>query len=268
MDQPTKLAMKLLLDGFVVVPDVIVGDELNRMRDAFEREAARRGKREVPNEECAAVPEFAGIIGHPRLMPVVEAFMRHYGHEPALATLGLCRDIFTPGSPPPPPFQIPTDNCKVTLHNDGAPGGRVALSYDTLQRGCACLFYLDDTYPDAGSIIQAVGSHHLSYRGDDGGVISPDIETVQDSCKLEFIGVKAGGVAIQRAFNWHNAGPPPRHHRRQIRTDYTPRALYDNVGLVYRPGLHMRFDASVLTHLPESRHKYMVIAEQNTSRGL
>lgn len=255
---PLYLAARLLIDGYVIVPDVAIGRELEELRAAFEREAARRGRRDLKNDELATVPEFVRYVGHPRLMPVLDAYMGHFGHEPALACLSLGRDIFDPAAPPPPPFTIPTDHRKIRMHNDGSGDGNgPGLSFDVLSQGCACLLYLDDTFPEAGSIIQAVGSHHLSRRGEGGRVVSPPLELVQDTCEIKYVGVKAGSVAIQRAFNWHEAGPPPRQPRRQLRADYTPKALYHKIALDGRP-VHMRMSREAMAMLPAERRRYVV----------
>ena len=105
----TDLAVQFIMQGYAVVPDVVVGAELEAMRDAFERLASRLGKRAFTPAEIEAAPELVNFIGHPRVMPVIEAYMGYFGHEPAIAWLHLWRDIINPILPSPPPFDIVND---------------------------------------------------------------------------------------------------------------------------------------------------------------
>lgn len=252
---------KLLIEGYVIVPGVIIGPELDAMREGFESLASRAGKRHFTPEEILTEPALVNYIAHPRLMPVIDAFMAHFGHEPAIAWLHLCRDIFNPAAPPPPPFDVERDGKSIWMHNDGAPsgGGSVPLSFDVLDRGCATFVFMDDADPDAGCLVQAPGTHHLSRRGPDGGVISPHRRFIRDHCRYVFPRIRAGDALIQRAFNFHAVGPPPRRLRRTLRADYTPMALFHQICLDGRrslPGVHQAFPDSVLNQLPVERHRY------------
>jgi hypothetical protein len=123
--------------------------------------------------------------------------------------------------------------------------------------------FMDDAEPDAGCLVQAPGTHHLSRRGPDGGVISPGGRFIQERCDYFFPRIRAGDVLIQRAFNFHAVGPPPRGLRRTLRADYTPKALFHDIMLDGRPslpGIHQQFPPSVLASLPVERHRYFCIS--------
>ena len=252
----TDLAVQFIMQGYAVVPDVIVGDELEAIRDAFERLASRLGKRAFTPAEIETAPELVNFIGHPRVMPVIEAYMGHFGHEPAIAWLQLCRDIFNPELPPPPPFDIATDGKTLGLHNDASNAMANRLSFHTLSLGAVAFVFMDDTYPDAGCLLQSPGSHHLTQASPDGCVISPSKQFIKQHCSVEFVAAKAGDVVLQRAFNFHGVGPPPRQKRRQLRTDYTPMALYDKIALDGRTGMHQQFARETIDLLPSERHRY------------
>ena len=245
------LAVQFIIQGYVVVPDVVIGSELEAMQDAFERLASSLGKRNFTPGEIETAPELVNFIGHPRVMPVIDAFMGHFGHEPAIAWIHLCRDIFNPASPPPP-FDMSNDNYKQSLHTDASN----ALVFNALNCSVAAFLWLDDTYPDAGCLLQVAGSHHLTQPAPDGCIIAPSKQFVREHCSVEFVAAKAGDVVLQRSFNFHGPGPPPRHKRRQLRADYVPLALYHDVSPDRSQVLHQQFSQETLNLLPRERHRY------------
>ena len=260
--ETSEIVTRLLIEGYVIVPQVIEGAEIEAMRNAFESLAARVGKRSFTPEEILTEPTLLRFIAPPRLMPVLDAFFAHHGHEPAVAWLLLCRDIFDPEAPPPPPFDVARDGKRIWLHNDGSPG-RVPLAFDVLNQGCATFLFMDDAEPDAGCLVQAPGTHHLSRPAPDGSVISPHRQFIRDHCDYVFPRIRAGDVLIQRAFNFHAPGPPPRRHRRTIRADYTPKALFHRMLLDGRrslPGVHEEFPEHAIASLPVERHRVFVTA--------
>ena len=90
------LATSLVLNGYVVVPDVLVGTELTEMRDAFERRAGELDKRWLDWDEICKVPDLLGYLLHPNLMPVVESFMGLFGEKPVFANCSGIRDTYDP----------------------------------------------------------------------------------------------------------------------------------------------------------------------------
>jgi hypothetical protein len=84
------LAMRLLIDGVVVVPDVVTGDELKRMSDAFEKRCGELGKRHMTWEEMEHIPDLVGYIGHPNLLAVVEPFSAISAKIRCSATAAAC----------------------------------------------------------------------------------------------------------------------------------------------------------------------------------
>jgi len=253
MTDAVGLAVEFITQGYVVIPGAVTGAELEGMQSAFERLASMHGKRHFVADEIVAAPELVGFIGHPGVMPVVEAFFAHHGHGPAIACLHLCRDIFDPAaSPTASAGGVVAD----MLHCDVNAGSEHNLSYKTLNLSVASFLWLDDTYPDAGSLLQVPGSHHLAYEAADGSIVIPPIEFVKQHGGLDFVAAKAGDVVLQRGFNIHGTGPAPRHKRRQLRADYTPKALYNHIRLDGKTGLHQQFAPETRAMLPADRQRY------------
>jgi ectoine hydroxylase-related dioxygenase (phytanoyl-CoA dioxygenase family) len=252
----TNLAVQFIMQGYVVVPGVVTGDELEAMRDAFEHLASRLGKRNFIPEEIVTMPELVNFMAHPGLQPVLDAFMGYFGHEPAIACVHLCRDIFDPTRAPVPPAgagDIPTT---LNIHSDVGSGLDSSLSFDVLNLSIASFLFMDDTYPDAGCLVELPGSHHLTQPSAERGVLSPSKQFVKEHCPLDFVAAKAGDVVLQRGFNFHATGPEPRQKRRQIRVDYTPATLYHAISLNGRRDMHQKFSAATLSFLPTERHRY------------
>lgn len=247
----TGQAMRLIIDGYVVLPDAIVGAELEGIRDAFEGLAAKLGTRTFAPTDVETVPEFLNFIGHPSVMPVVDAYMDFYGEEPAVANLHLCRDAYEPGA----------SSGVVTgghLHNDGSNAAEMGLSYEALHKGVTVHVYLDDTFPDAGGFAIARGSYQLTRPTAEGSARSPNRELVFKHCPMECLHAPAGTVVLVRSFTWHGAGFPPNQKRRQLRADYTPKRLYDAMDLSGEFCYHQRLSDEAVAMLPDDRRRYVV----------
>jgi len=242
------LAMRLIIDGCVVVPDVLVGDELKAMQDAFERRAGELDKRWMAWEDIELEPEVARYIAHPNLMAVVEPFINHFGHEAVFSNCSGMRDSFD-GRKPERPFTSGDLRSGPLGWHDDVQGMRNP-SASFLPTTLATLLYLDDTFADNGAYCTALGSHHLSYATPQDTPMMTPRDVVLDNCELKALPVKAGSVIIHRAHGWHGV-IPPRQQRRLVLQTFCARAIYDS-----QEG-HTQVSAATAALIPAARHRYL-----------
>jgi hypothetical protein len=242
------LAMRLIIDGCVVVPDVLVGDELKAMQDAFERRADELGKRWMAWEDISLVPEIAQYIAHPNLMAVVEPFVNHFGHAAVFSNSSGMRDSFDPQAPIRPFTAGDLRAGPLGWHDDVQGMKTPCASF--LPTAVSSLLYLDDTFADNGAYCTALGSHHLSYATPQNTPMMTPGEVVLDNCELKALPLKAGSVIIHRSHSWHGV-VPPRQRRRLVLQTFCARALYDlQVG-------HTQLSEETTAMIPADRHRYL-----------
>ena len=243
-------ALRLVLDGVLVVNEAIKGDELEMMRDGFERLCAESGKRQFEFNGISKSPEMMGWIGHPSMMNVVTPFVQHFGHEPAIACISGVRDVFNPERAPKgrtPPEALHQGK-GIGWHDD--VWGVTEPQFSVMETSLSCLLYLDDTYIDSGAYCTAVGSHHLVVADENDSPRTVTFEVVRDLCELKALPVKAGSLIFHRAHNWHGVVPPHQQRRIYIQT-FTTLSQYDG-----QAG-HTQFTDEQLELIPEDRHKYI-----------
>jgi hypothetical protein len=247
MTTTTDLVVRLIIDGYTVIPDVLSPDEIAAMHDAFESLAAHTGKRWFDWQDIATLPPFAAYIGHPRLMSVVEPFVAHFGHEAVFANASGVRDVFDPSKP----VGKWSKDLKKGLgwHDDvmGMKHPKASFLPTTLNT----LLYLDDTFADNGAYTSAVGSHHLATVGPNDKPVHPPREMVLDHCKLVPVPVKAGSVILSRAYHWHGV-IPPRQRRRVMLQTFCSRELYD-----MQAG-HTQLGEETLALIPRKQQKWIM----------
>lgn len=237
---------RLLIDGCVVLPDVVVGDELRGMQDAFERRASELGRRHFNWDDISLTPEFVRYIAHPKLMAVVEAFCKHLGHEAVFANSSGARESFDPAQK----FE-PADlrHGPLGWHDDVV--GMKNPNSDILQAALSSLLYLDETFADSGAYCSAVGSHHLAHATPDKRPVMAKPDFVLDHCELRPNPVTPGSVILYRAHHWHGV-VPPRQRRRLVLQTFVARAHYPlQVG-------HTQLSPQTLKLLPAERMKYVM----------
>jgi len=243
----TNYAIRLIIDGFVVVPDVLTPDEVNAMRRGFERRAAELDKRWMNWEEVCDVPEIVSYIAHPRLMEVVDAFMLHFGQEAVFSNSAGMRDVYDSNKPVREFDWTDLRRAPVGWHDDvwGMRNPNAAF----LPTALTSLLYLDETFADSGAYCAAAGSHHLAYAQDEKPIMPPG-EVVLDNCELRPLPVKPGSVIIHRSHNWH-AVVPTRQQRRIMLQTFCARASYD-----LQEG-HTQVSDETAVLLPPGRHQYL-----------
>ena len=243
----TNYAIRLIIDGYVVVPDVLTPDEVQSMSNGFERRAGELDKRWMNWEEICEVPELMSYIAHPRLMEVVDAFYVHYGQESVFANSAGIRDVFDPSKPVPAFDASDLRNGPYGWHDD--VWGIKKPNAPFLPTALTSLLYLDETFADNGAYCTAVGSHHLAYA-EGNKPIMPPAEIVLDNCELRPLPVKPGSVIIHRSHEWH-AVVPTRQQRRVMLQTFCARTLYD-----LQEG-HTQVSEATAALLPADRHKYL-----------
>lgn len=252
------LAVRLIIDGYVVIPDAIVGDELQTIIDGFERQCAKVGKRQMQWDEVRTSPELVGYICHPKIMSVLEAYMHHFDQDPVFACYSGARDVGKPGAEPPKPRPDAAGNPidpfdirygQVGWHDDvaGMRNPRASL----LPFAISTLLYMDETYRDSGAYCAAAGSHHLARVGPNDQAIMAPGELVLDHCELRALPVKPGSIIMHRGHNWHGV-MPVRHQRRIIIQTFCARSNYP-----VQEG-HTQLTDEERAMVPADRHKYLV----------
>ncbi|MCX5662699.1 MAG: phytanoyl-CoA dioxygenase family protein [Planctomycetota bacterium] len=235
----------LLIEGCVVLPDLIIGPELKGLQDAFERRAKDLGKRHFNWEEISLVPEFVQYIAHPKLMAVVDAFTKHLGFDAVFANSPGARESYDPNSKYEP---ANLRHGPLGWHDDVM--GMKTPNADILQTGLSSLLYLDETFADNGAYCSAVGSHHLAHATPDKKPILAKPAFVLDNCELRPNPVKPGSVILYRAHHWHGV-VPPRQQRRLVLQTFSTRQHYPlQVG-------HTQLSAETLKMIAPERMKYI-----------
>lgn len=258
---PMHLAMRLLIDGVVVVPDVVTGDELKRMSDAFEKRTVELGKRHMTWEEMEHIPDLVRYIGHPNLLAVVELFIRHFGEDTVFCNCSGMRDVFNP-DPASLAKVKATDfsdlrTAPVGWHDD-VMGMRNPFA-PGLQTGLNSLIYLDDTYADNGAYVAAMGSHHLSTIVDN-KPIHPQRDMVLDHCELKPLPVKAGSVIVSRTHHWHGVIAPQQRRRVMLQT-FGGKSFY-----AQQEG-HTQLSEQAISFIPAERRRFLTsYAEMGAAR--
>lgn len=243
-DDAMSIAMRLVIDGYAVIPDAVIGDELQALRDAFEAQSAKLNERAFDWDGYRQSPGLLQYICHPNLMAVIDAFMARFDEQAVFTCCSGARDVYTG----PPETDEPPDIRKAGWHDDVV--GMSNPLYTFTAESVSSLVYMDDTLIDSGAYCAAVGSHHLARRGpDDEAVIAPR-ELVFDHCALRQVPVTAGSIVLHRAHNWHGV-MPPRQQRRLIITTFAVRRLYE-----LQAG-HTQLTDEDLARIPADRHKYI-----------
>ena len=219
---PTDYAMQLLINGYVAVPDLIVGDELEQMRADYENRAAQLGKRGMNWEEICTDPPMMRWYGHPNVLEIIKAYCGYFGQVPAIMPIGTYGDSYNPD----PNEQTPIDPDAVRrgeyeLHLD--PWWMKQTPHIAFITAAGCLFYLDDTQADSGAYLAARGSHVLTYPNEKGIPVFPTWEQVKQHCRIEPVPVTAGTGIFQLAFHWHAGSGAWRNHRRMCRFNFLAR---------------------------------------------
>lgn len=239
-------AIQLIVDGYTVVPDVFDADELAAASDAFERAAAKAGKRQMGWDELREERALMNYLGHPRLMGVVEAFCAHFDEKAIVAGSSGTRDAFGGKQPEHHDY---SDLAKAPLGwHDDVRGVKVCSAH-TMQLGLTALLYLDETFKDNGAYCAAAGSHHLARVGEGDQPIFCPPDVVLDHCRLVQLPVKPGAAIIHRAHNWHGV-VPAKQRRRLILQHLTSDSVYDaQVG-------HTQLTQEDYDKLPADRHRF------------
>lgn len=243
----TNYAIRLIIDGYVAVPDVVTGDELEDMRAGFERQAAALGKRWMNWDEISEVPELVRYIAHPKLMAVIDAYLGHFGHEAVFANSSGVRDVYDPAKPAKNVNTSDLRNSPIGWHDDVM--GMRHPNAKILQTTLTSLLYLDDTSVESGAYCAAAGSHHVSYADGEKPVMPP-AATVLDNCELRPVPVTAGSVIIHRGHHWHGVLPVHRQRRLMLQT-FSARDVYD-----LQEG-HTQLSAASIALIPPGRERYI-----------
>jgi len=249
------LAFRLIVDGYVVVPDVIAGADMEDFSDAFESHAGKIGTRHMDFAGLAGSPRMLARLCPPKMMDVVDAFYAHYSQTTAFACCSGIRDIFDPAkydASQPWPDYSDLSTASVGWHDDVQ--GVKEPSFRAMSTSLSSLIYLDETFADNGAYVTAVGTHHLANPGEgDRPILSPS-SLVREHAELRHLPVKPGSAIIHRAHNWHGVVSARQRRRVMIHT-FIARELYFE-----QPG-HTVIEEEHLEHIPAERHKYIVRTE-------
>lgn len=245
----TSLVVQLIIEGAVVIPDVLSPTELEAMRRGFERCASAKGRRWLSWEDICFDPDLMTYILHPRLMDVVNGFYRHFNEEGVFANSSGMRDVY--GEKEKATFKQfdPTPrnlrHGPMGWHDDvmgiKKPDARI------LPHALTSLLYLDDTFPHSGAYCTAVGSHHLAYATPENKPVLCPAEVVLDHCELRPMPLKAGSVIVHRAHEWHAVVPVGQMRRIFLQT-FTSRSTYD-----FQEG-HTQVSPETAKLIPVDRH--------------
>lgn len=228
-----KQAVQFLMEGYTVVPAALSCQELVRIREAFDRAwSVHSARGNLAWDICGEIPELLNLIGHPALMPLVEAILAIYEDTPVFTHMATRLTAVS--------------DRKLGTHHDGMPTFR----YDFAQRVIATLWYFDPMEEDSGSYVAYMGSHHLSRPLPDGKAGHPAKEFVLTHCEARKVVAPAGSVILHRAFNWHDV-EPIRRIRRAAYSGYCGRGVY-----------HLQAGHDVVTpaqrgRLPFERRKFL-----------
>jgi hypothetical protein len=242
------LVARLLIDGAVIVPDVLSPDELASAREAFERHAAARGKRQFAWDELCMVPELVALICHPRLMAVVEGMISYQNEEVVFANCSGARDAHNPERPFTPFDPNDLRHGPIGWHDDvqGMKTPKAAIMNNSL----TTLIYLDETFADQGAYCSAEGSHHLGRSDKNGRAIVSNKDLVLDNCHLRALPLKAGSAIVHRAHEWHGVMPIKTRRRIMLQT-FVAKSTYD-----VQDG-HTQVSEAAKALIPADRHRYL-----------
>jgi ectoine hydroxylase-related dioxygenase (phytanoyl-CoA dioxygenase family) len=251
-----QLLVQLLIDGYVVIPNVLDSDEIEEARAAFERKAKEHEAHGLTWAQLRSEESMVHATCHPKIMAVIDACVDYYVQEAALCCHNGARDAGVRDA------YDEAEEAKMTgfspddlrnrggWHADGTVLKDVRDVFSTTS--LTALLYLDPTYAHNGAFITAVGSHHLHFsfgtRGDK--PYFPDSNFILDNCELRPIPVEAGSAIIFRAQSWHGVLPTHLRHRRLMVQCFCPKSMF------YEMHGHNVF-ANEAAHLPEEKHRYL-----------
>lgn len=246
---PQSAVVRLLVDGYVALPNILAGDELAALDAAFERRAKELEKRWFDWEMLDDIPEFVGYLAHPNLMQYVDAFAKHMGEEAVFANSSGARDSYDPAKPGEP-FE-PADYRRGPLGwHDDVMGMKNPHS-DPLQVTLASLLYLDETFPANGAYCSAAGSHNLARATADKKPVLATPDLVLDHCDLRPVPLKPGGVVLFRAHHWHGVVPFKQRRRLVLQTFSTKRHYDMQIG-------HTQLSEKTQSMMTPEQLKYVV----------
>ena len=260
-----QLLVRLLIDGYVVVQNVLEPDEIEEARAAFERKAKEH---EIHGPSWAQLRSEESMIHatcHPKIMAVIDAYEDYYAQEAVLcchngARDAGARDAYDEASETQlTGFNYDDLRNKGGWHADGTVLKDVRDVFSTTS--VTALLYLDNTYANNGAFITAVGSHHLHFSFGTRGEkpYFPDADFILDNCELRPIPVQAGSAIIFRAQSWHGVLPTQLKHRRLMVQCFCAKALfYEMLG-------HNIF-ATEAEPFPEEKHRYLTGEEDGWAK--
>ncbi|MCC7193393.1 MAG: phytanoyl-CoA dioxygenase family protein [Phycisphaeraceae bacterium] len=221
---PQAAVVRLLVDGYVALPDILTGTELAALDAAFERRARETGTRWFDWETLDGIPEFVGYLAHPNLMKYVTAFAEYMGEEAVFANSSGARDSYNPANPGPSYEPANLRHGPLGWHDDVV--GMKNPQSEAIQMLLASLLYLDETFADNGAYCSAVGSHYLARATPDKKPILAKPDFVLDNCELKPVPLKPGGVVLYRGHHWHGV-VPMKQRRRLVLQSFTTRRHYN-----------------------------------------
>ncbi len=245
----TDHAMKLIIDGYVVVPQAFDADQVRAIRDAYERRCNQLGRRDLSWDDIRPDPDLIRWVAHPKTMAVVEAYTKHFGHEAVVASCPVMRDGAAPGAGPRTidPQAVARGDI-AGIHDDAQP----AIPYSVMETGCAMLLFLDDTHAHSGAFIVAPHTRQFTRVDEDDNFVKTDWEMVRRYCNPTVVPVKTGSMIFLRPYTWH-AGSSAAGHRRVYHYAFTTRAQYDQCA-----EHHGVFTQSDLANIPPEQHRFII----------
>ncbi|MDP6116649.1 MAG: phytanoyl-CoA dioxygenase family protein [Planctomycetota bacterium] len=251
-----QLLVRLLIDGYVVVPNVLNADEVKEAQAAFECKA---GEHETHNLSWAQLRSEEAMVHatcHPKIMAVVDAFVSYFDQEAVLCCHNGARDAGGRDAHDEveaarmPGFGSEDRRKRAGWHNDGRvlKDVRDAFSATSL----TALLYFDQTFANNGAFVVARGSHHLHFSFGTKGEqpYYPDNDFLLDNCELRPVPVEAGSAIIFRAQSWHGVLPTHLKHRRLMVQCFCAKDLF------YEMHGHNVF-ANEADFLPAEKHRYL-----------
>ncbi|MDA0840273.1 MAG: phytanoyl-CoA dioxygenase family protein [Planctomycetota bacterium] len=251
-----QLLVRLLIDGYVVIPDVLDADEIVEAREAFERKVKEHKAHGLSWVQLRSEESMVYGTCHPKLMAVIDAFESYYDQEAILCCHNGARDAGVRESYDEAEearmtgFSADDLRNRAGWHDDGTVLKGVRDVFSTTS--VTALLYLDPTYAHNGAFITAVGSHHLHFsfgtRGDK--PYYPDRALLLDNCELRPVPVEAGSAILFRAQSWHGVLPTHLKHRRLLVQCFCAKSMF------YEMHGHNVF-ANEAANLPEEKHRYL-----------
>jgi hypothetical protein len=87
-----QLLARLLIDGYVVVPDVLNADEVKEAQAAFECKAREHETHNLSWAQLRSEEVMVHATCHPKIMAVVDAFVSYFDQEAVLCCHNGARD--------------------------------------------------------------------------------------------------------------------------------------------------------------------------------